>query len=213
LLDDPARSKVDTTARSYLLAGMIRCGHCGEHLHARPVMRKGHRYRRYACTTDKGGCNKVGIGAQPLEDLITKAVMIRLDTAALSKVVAARRNASKSKARTKAGDSVADIEQRLDDLAEMFAAGEISKSEWATARARLIVRLDEAKKREAEAIRKINMTDQLARPNVLRQEWPQMTLDRQRLVLNAIIERITIAATTKAGNKFNPDRVDVKWRV
>jgi hypothetical protein len=213
ILDDPKRNAYDTTSRSYLLAGIVHCGLCGAKMVARPVFSKGHRYRRYGCFKEAGGCNRVGIGAQPLEDLITEAVMIRLDTPALSKAVAARRDDRKSTSRTKAGDSVADLEQRLDDLAEMFGAGEISKSEWATARARLVRRLDEAKTREAAAIRKTNVTDQLARPDVLRREWPEMTFDRQRIVLNAIIERITIAPTTKAGNKFNPDRVDVKWRV
>ena len=31
-------------------------------------------------------------------------------------------------------------------------------------------------------------------------------IDRQRLVLEAIIEKVTVAPTTGHGNRFNPDR-------
>lgn len=214
LLDDPVRNKFDTTARLYLLAGMVRCGNpdCGANLVARPAiqLKNGtrYRYRRYACTTDKGGCNKVGIGAQPLEDLIVEAVMIRLDSAQFVRRAALRRQQAQRE-----DDPIEGIEQRLNDLAEMFADGSISRAEWATARAGLSKRLDEARKVQAVAIRQRSVTDQLAEPGLLRREWPSLNLDRQRLVLAAMIAHIVIAPTTKAGNKFDPGRVDVQWRV
>ncbi|CAN5280054.1 hypothetical protein BH18ACT4_BH18ACT4_02410 [soil metagenome] len=92
ILSDPARaSGTGSTARSYLLTGWVACGQCGATMTTRPVIRKGHRYRRYVCVVDRAGCGRCGIGAQPLEDLISEAVLIRLDTPALAKAVTRRR--------------------------------------------------------------------------------------------------------------------------
>jgi hypothetical protein len=208
ILDDPGRSTVDTSARTYLLAGMIRCGLCGAQLHARPVIRtkneKKYRYRRYGCWVDKGGCNKVGIGAQPLEDLVVEAVLQRLDTEALSEAVSVREGELSI-------PDIADIEQRLDDLAEMFSAGEITRSEWVTARTGLTRRLDDARSAEAASLLSAATAQQVARPDVLRAEWPELSLEKRRLLLAAVIDHIVIAPTTRAGNKFNPGRVDIVW--
>jgi site-specific DNA recombinase len=206
ILQDPARNlSGGANPHKYLLSGMLRCGVCGATLTARPVRRKGIRYRRYACVADRGGCNRCGIGAGPVEELIVEAVMIRLDTPALSKATA-QREANPVQV------DIDDLEGRLRDLASMFANREITKEEWLIARTRLSEQLAHARQTEAAAVRDSAVADQLARPDVLRTEWPQMSLERQRTVLAAIIDRIVIAPTTKAGNKFNPDRIDVIWK-
>lgn len=212
LLDDPARNKYDTTSHKYLLSGMVVCGNCGGKvvMVARPVMRKGHRYRRYGCVTDKGGCNSCGIGAEPLEDLITEAVFIRLDTPALAKAVARRKSKPKKGIHF---DDVPIIEARMSELAEMYAAGELNRAEWSTARAGLTERLDEARKVEAQSIRDEAAVEPLRQPDVLRREWPSLSLEKKRKVLGTIIDHITIAPTSKANNKFDPDRVDVTWKI
>lgn len=208
LLDDPARDRTGgATARSYLLSGFVRCGACGSALTARPVRRKGHRYRRYACVTDRGGCNRVGIIADPLENLVVEAVMLRLDSPALAKVVRRRKVA------ISADSTVEDIEGRLGELAEMFAAGEISRAEWSTARKGLTGRLEKARTVDAAQVKSALVDEQLAKPGVLREQWPTLGLDRRRLVLGALVDAITIAPTTKGGNRFDPLRVDITWRV
>lgn len=211
LLDDPARrTSPDTNVRSYLLPGFVFCGYCAMKgksvaMVARPVIRKGHRYRRYFCSKDKGGCNGVGIGAEPLENLIVEAMMLRLDTTTLAEAVADRRSDLPL-------GQADEIETRLTDLADMFASGEITRAEWAAARAKLTGRLEEARQVEAAQVRDTAITAQLAQPGVLRAEWPQMALPRRRLILGAIIDKVMIAPTTRANNQFDPQRVNVVWK-
>ena len=203
LLDDPARNLSGVTSRSYLLSGMLTCGNCGTRLTAAPVLRKGHRYRRYACLRDRGGCNKVGIGAQPLEDLIVEAVLLRVDNPGLAQAVeAANTSAERSE--------VEILEERMTELAEMFAAGEITRGQWSTAQSGITKRLDAARTVEAQEVR--SGATAAALDGVLRETWPELSLDRQRLVIEAVVEKITIATTTKAMNRFDPTRVDVSWR-
>jgi hypothetical protein len=174
---------------------------------AQPAIRKGHRYRRYACLTDRGGCNRCGIGAEPLEELIVEAVLQRLESDQMAAIIAKGRRQDASPA-----NEVDDISSRLDDLAAMFAAGEISRSEWSIARRSLADRMTAAQQAEAEHIRSSAVAPELADPRVLRKEWPDLSLDRQRRFLGEVIERVTIAPTTKGDNRFNPDRIDVTWR-
>jgi hypothetical protein len=193
---------------------MIRCGNpcCGCLLVAAKgtTVRNGKKYlyRRYACRPRNGrdACNGVGIIAQPLEDLITEAVFDRIEAPLLSKAIEKWRGARSAK-------SVERIQQRLDELADMFAAGAVSKTEWATARTSLIRRLDEAKTAEAAEVRLASAAAQLARPDSLRTEWPQMSVNRRRMILRALIDHITLAPRRSGKIRFDPNRVDITWKM
>lgn len=207
LLADPARNlSGGANARSYLLSGLVRCGRCGARMTAAPVVRKGGRYRRYACLKDRGGCNRCGIGAEPLEELIVEAVLLRLDGAALASTVAEHEK------RIVDRSEVAVIEERLAELADAFAAGEISRPEWLRARQGLDGRLEAARAADAADVRRSAATAVLAEEGPLRSRWPSLTMDRKRLVLETVIEAVTIAPTSRAANYFDAGRVDVTWR-
>jgi hypothetical protein len=151
----------------------------------------------------------VGIGAERVEGLVIEAVFEHLQNRRLSAAVS-RRGARSGRA---SGTSVERIQHRLDGLAEMFASGEVTKAEWATARASLIRRLDDAHKAEAAELRDASAVAYLAHPDVLRSEWPQMDLGRQRMILSVLIDHITIAPTCRGNNKFLPERLDIAWKV
>jgi DNA invertase Pin-like site-specific DNA recombinase len=208
LLRDPARRLSDTNVRSYLLSGLVYCGRpeCGARMTAAPVMRKGHRYRRYACLKDRGGCNRCGIGAEPLEEIIVEAVIQRLDGPELDRTITAVESAPTR-------SEVDEIEERMRDLADAFAAGEISRAEWGRAREGLARRLEIAQAIEAVEVRASAVTAVLGAEGAIRDRWPALSADRRRLILEAVIERVTIAPTTKGGNKFDPERIDLVWRV
>ena len=211
ILSDPSRMKGGGAAvRSYLLTGWVACGRCGATMTTRPVIRKGHHYRRYVCSADRGGCGRCGIGAQPLEDLITEAMFAALDTPKLAKAAATRRKASRAVDPT---EDIAALEARLDELAEMFAAGEVTRSEWSTARASIERRLSEARSAVATVVADDIGDEYVGRGDVLRDAWQDMSLDRRRAVIGAVVETISIAPTTRANNKFDAGRVEVRWRV
>jgi DNA invertase Pin-like site-specific DNA recombinase len=196
-------------ARSYLLSGFVYCGNCGQPLTARPVYRKGVKHPRYACAAERGGgCGRVGIAAPPLAELVTEAVIQAVDTPDLARRLAAQER----KAPRSLADDIAALESRMAELAEMYAAAEISRAEWATARAGIDRRLT-AIQTDVAADTRSNVIDAFAgRGDVLRDAWPTMTLDRRRAIIAGLIERIDIGLTTKANNRFDDSRVNITWR-
>jgi len=210
LNDGSRRLNTDRIVRSYLLSGFLQCGACGARLTARPIVVKGHRYRRYACSVDRGGCNKVGIGAEPVENMITEAVMLRLDGPQLAEAVARRVAAGQTTADVE--KAIAEDEYALEDLSrDRYVDRTISPAMFTAARGPLERRL--AENRAALAAVTITSAVELPRGGILRQRWPDLDLDQRRAILGQIIELIVITPTTRADNKFNPERVGVTWKV
>lgn len=130
LLLDPART-YRGPRRSYLLSGLVVCGRCGG-------MMCGHTSKgkpRYRCKT---GCS-MQILAEPLEALVLEAVSAVLATPAVWEAVA-ERDAGEDVRLTAEMDG---LRARLEDLADMFASGEVTRVEWVRARRSLVARLDE----------------------------------------------------------------------
>lgn len=207
ILEDPARTTNGKGGRapSYLLSGMLTCGACGATLTARPVVRKGHRYRRYACVVDRGGCNRNGIAADPLEALVVDALFLRLGTGAVGAAVAKRQHPKQTVGGVEA------IEAELKSIAEERARGEISKAEWAAMRGPLLARLDDAKSAEVAEIRAEQLPAEMLAPGALRKAWPDLGFDRQRVVLSSLIKTVVVTPTTRSNNKFDPGRADIRW--
>lgn len=193
------------TARSYLLSGLVWCGRCDVRLGARPIVRKGKRLRRYVCTRDRGGCDRLGIGADGLEELVTRAVVEALDAPRFARVVSAP-------AERPDITPIADLEDRLGQLAEMFAAGEITRVEWLATRASVERRLDAARARVASTVRDENFAVWAGRGKDLAAAWDDLTFDRRRAAVAGAIERVVIAPTDRRGNRFDANRVTIRWR-
>lgn len=212
VLSDAARAVSTTNAREYLLGGFLYCGACGERLTSRPVVRKGHRYRRYACAADRGGCNRVGIGAQPLEELITEAMFVVLASAEF----AAARKAQNASAEWDEIDRVIkEDEAAIDQLTrDHYVDHIISRDVFIAGQRALQARLDDNRRRLARYSVSAGASDDLADVDALRADWDSgtMTLDRKRAILDEALLRITIAPTDRANNKFDPKRVDPEWR-
>lgn len=115
--------------RRYLLSGLLRCGRCGGKMYA---SRK--TTRRYVCLAgpDHGGCGRLTVVAEPLELLITEAVLDRLDSPQLAATLAGR--VSDRADATGLADALATDQQQLDELASMLGKGEMTAREWRTAR-------------------------------------------------------------------------------
>src|SRR5215210_6821258 len=81
-LADPDR-RTNKSARRYLLAGLLKCGLCGERLVARP---RAGGLRRYACAKGPGfsGCGGTYINADPVEAFVIEAILYRLDSPELA---------------------------------------------------------------------------------------------------------------------------------
>ncbi|WP_430868221.1 recombinase family protein [Demequina aurantiaca] len=209
LLTDPAR-RTNRTARRYLLSGMLRCGKCGAKLASRP---RGQD-RRYACgmlTTANVPCSGVYISAPSLEAFIAEAVLVRLDSPVMLETL----TRSPEDGRVpEVGDQIATDTQRMKDLADMWADGEISREEWKAARDRVESRLEANRRMLARLTQHDAIEDYIGHGHTLRAKWDTLALSQQVPIIKAVLEYATITPAKKRGFKgLDIDRVVPTWRL
>lgn len=203
LLTDPERRRKNP-ARRGLLTGLVRCGLCGESM-TTDTTKEGRKILTCKRGPGRANCGRVSIHLEPTVEIITEAVIEAIDGPRLAK-----RLAKGTKADDGAADDLAEVEARLADLADLFADGSISKTEWMRARGKLEKRLDKAKDA-------LNLN---ARPEVLagfdgkhplRDTWKTLPLDRQRAIVGAVVENVTIGPVTGPRRTYDPERISITW--
>jgi site-specific DNA recombinase len=191
--------------RRYLLTSIVRCGRdgCGAPMVGRPVS----GVAKYACVADRGGCNRTFVNAGAVDSLVADAVFDIVDSPDFA--MRLRRMDGRS---PELHDEMERIEQRMKELAEAWADGEISRSEWQAARARLQDTLTELRRRHSTAARDSVLDAWEDRS--LRDAWPNLTLAQQRAIVTAVISRIVIAAAGRQGmGHFDSRRVTIERRL
>lgn len=206
ILDDPSR-RVSRTARRYLLAGMLRCEACGAVLMSHP--RK--QTRRYVCKTgvDFVGCGAISIVADPLEQLIAEAVLMRLDSPATEAALAGRQHDTADA--TVVAEGVATEQAKLEELSTMWANNEITQLEWKAARKPIEARLKRAKQRLARLQQHSALDGLAGKGEELRRQWSTLNLDRQRAIVQAVLDHAVIRPATSY--RFDPARVVAVWKL
>jgi site-specific DNA recombinase len=207
-LRDPAR-RTNRASRRYLLTQLLRCSHCRAMLVARP---RADHTRRYVCATGPGfdGCGKTTVIADPVEHFIAQAVLHRLETPRLHE---ARKRTPDD---AKGAEWQAEIERRqaqLDDLAALWAEGEITRSEWMRARTPIEKHLSAAKKKLAALNRTTVLLPFVDDAKALREQWQSMTLTRQHEIVVATLQHVEVGPAVRGRNRFDESRLRPVWRV
>jgi site-specific DNA recombinase len=208
LLSDPAR-RTSRSARRYPLKGLLFCGVCGTKLVSRPT---GDGRRQYGCIsgTNFSGCGKIRIVADPLEQLIADAVLYRLDTPALHRVVM---DALAQDARTEGlQDDLATMTADLENLARAHGEGEITWAEYLAARKPLGERMADAKKKLGRLSRHSALEGFVGNSEALRSQWADLAPARQRAIIDALVDTVSVHPANRHNPRFDPDRVKVIWR-
>jgi site-specific DNA recombinase len=200
--------------REYLLTGGIaRCGRCGEPLEAHPRsltqkdiaagLTEGRKEMACIKRPGKKGCGRLGILAKPVEELVAMAIFKAVDEGALARAL-------------KPGDDrfavqdLLEIQSRQNELADMFAAGEITAEAWKRATKGLRAREDGAR-RQIENQRRPRALDGL--PDALAKAWPSLPLHRRRAIVEVLVEAVVIAPVGRSGgSRMDLDRVSIRWR-
>lgn len=190
-----ARALAKTRApRTYLLSGLLRCGRCGNRLYsqARHVNPE-NRVRRYVCLSgpDQGGCGRLTVVAQPVEELLTDAVLTRLDSPALADALAGRASVDADVAALSArldADTT-----RLDELAALYANGAVTAREWIAARDPIIARIAETRRAIAAATDTTDVQELAGTGRLLRLQWDSLDIDRQQAVIRSVLDHAVIA--------------------
>ena len=195
--------------RRYLLSGLLRCGRCGNTLYS--SARK--TSRRYVCLSgpDHGGCGRLTIVAGPLEELVTAAVLYRLDTPELADALAGR--AAQDEQAAALADAVAADREQLDELARLYAERAIPAREWLAARNPIEERVQAGEKRLGRMTRSETLTGLVGNAERLRGEWAELNLTRQHAIITAVLDHVVISPGVSGAREVDPDRADPVWRL
>lgn len=198
----------ERTPRTYLLSGLVHCGRCDGKLFSsrRPDA------RRYVCMggPDHGGCGKMTIVAEPLEELVTAAVLYRLDSPQLAEVL--QGHAAQDEQTAALSEQLVADRAQLAELAQMFAVREIGRVEWLTAREAIDARVSDTERRLARMTRNDALDGVVGNGAALSATWAELSLSRQHAIVKAVMDR-AVVAPGKRSPVFNPERVDLVWRI
>jgi site-specific DNA recombinase len=191
--------------RRYLLTGgLARCGVCGSPMRAQVRRVRGRPLgATYVCA--ESYC--VGIGADGLEARVRDDLLDALDRPDFLAMLADEDVTERRDAITTALDA---LDRRRDKLARMWAADELTDTEWTAGRSELDARQAELRA-ELDALPPHITTIDFAE---VRQAWPAMTLDERRDVVELFVSRVVVDRTaTRGRNTVDTDRVRVEWRM
>ena len=203
LLSDPRRRTSPSDGRRTLLSGVLVCGVCGGPVRAhnrgggtRPVR------RAYGCSMSR--C--VTRSRPRLDEAISELVV-----AYLIKHRSTFRRAPRtaSKAAQRASTEAAGIQKRLDDLAALVAAGELSPADYAPAARGLRERLVDAESRVTRHAGTPATATLLSEDDV-RAAWDTASMATRRAVVRELIDSITLPMGIPG--RFTMDGTLVSWR-
>lgn len=102
---------------------------------------------------------------------------------------------------------------RLDELAGLYAVGSISAREWIAARDPITVRIAQARREIAEATDTGAVYELAGTGGILRDQWPDLALDRQQAIIKAVLDHAVIAPGTPGARSLDINRVQPQWRM
>jgi site-specific DNA recombinase len=188
VLTDPARTTNHRGGlRRHLLSGLLYCGICEQRMYPRS---RGNGQVVYRCVNDR--CGKVSRAAAPLEQLITEALLAGVEE---PKLAALRKPAAEDRDPTRPHvEAVAEITRDLDVLDGMLAEAELAERQGrkpqpsvATLRRKVAEREAERDRHDAAVARLQGRRVVAHVPRNLRKLWPDLSLDRRRSILGAVL--------------------------
>lgn len=186
--------------RRYLLTGLLRCWRCGGGMRGMPRTKGADLY---VCPgPPHGGCSGTAVTADHAEEAIAAMVLARLECTPLPAPA------------VEAGDSarvLAEQRQRLGDLGELWASGQISRQEWMALRRSVGDRADAAEAQLAREYRVTKARELSGTGRALRAQWPAMSIDERRAVVQAALDHVVVLAAEPPRQVFRPERLQPRW--
>ena len=209
LLGDPGRRNSFTTERSALGAGLYLCGICGCHLHTGTQSGSGApgTWRRvYKCS---GSAHLARI-ADKLDEYVTALVIERLSRPDVALVLGGDEVDLPAMHAKREG-----LQARLDELAAMFAAGDIDGSQMKRGTQDLRAKLAAADTELAEVRNASALADLVLAGDDLVAVWEGLALDAKSRVVDALMTVTVLRAPRgrqPGGGYFNPEYVQIEWK-
>jgi len=209
ILNDPSR-RTNRAPRSYPLTSLVCCGKCGAKMVARP---KADKRRQYVCAKGPGfhGCGGMAVLAEPLEQLVSDAIIIRLDSPVLHRALAKPANDDGNADALLA--QIGEDRDQLDDLAKMWSRKEISAREWSAAKQPILERIQAAERSVSSLTSSSALEGFVGDSEALRRQWADLPPARQRAIASVLLDRLVIHSAVRGRNTFDSDRIEPIWKV
>jgi site-specific DNA recombinase len=208
VLTDPAR-KVNLRggAPRYLLIGLVHCGLCGQRMFGMRRRNYGKEQpAAYVCRPyrELRNCGGMRRNMAKVDELVCEALFDAVESPQWDRL-----------AERPAADPARELyeqlarDQGLLDRLEDKVAQELIRPETARRNRAEIERRMEAARAKVAHLGDTRVAAHV--PRNLRSVWPDLSLDRKRAILAAVIERIEIHPQG-SGRAFDPDAIKVTWR-
>jgi hypothetical protein len=137
-----------------------------------------------------------------VDELVTEAVLRAVDKGALTRVLRQRDDG-------RILDDLVGVETQLAELARMWADRQLTRVEWEAARESLSQRREQLMRQADDHWRREGLDNV---DSELRQAWPALPLHKRRAVIKAVVEQVIIHPAARRGQRFDPARVEIRWR-
>jgi site-specific DNA recombinase len=204
ILEDPSRLNHERggVAR-YLLTGIVHCGKCDTKLSVRKIRGK----RIYYCSpgAPTGGCGTIGRQADPIDNLITQAIFKATEGDLWKRLQAQEEDDPIAPAY----EQLARDQGLLDRLEDKMAQELISEPAYKRNRAEIERRMEDTRK---WADRKRGRQVIVYVPKNLREVWPDLSMDRRRAIIKAVLVKVVVLPQRGNPQVFHPEFVKAIWR-
>lgn len=204
VLADPQRVTGGFGPRQNLLTGFLECSKCG----GRMIARRGRNRRRtYYCASgpQRFGCGGTRVVAEPVEELVVRAVFKRLDSPALAAALRETPEYDDGLEEQIAGDTAAMEQLARDHYVDRL----IGRAEFMAARSALEARLEAATRRRQRerGMNALAGFEPGSGSGALSARWDGLSLDRKRAVIGALLDRVVVGPGRPGRSSFDETRV------
>ncbi len=212
--------------RRYVLSGLIYCGGtyqgkpCGAAMYGNGRKLDNGKYQtRYKCKSYNNhgeivACGKVFRGAEPLDLLVTEAVLYRLDTPEVARMLAPKEETDRAEEITK---KIIAQRKRRDLIKKQYARGEIdSLEDYKFMRSEADDAIEELQA-ELGKLRAGRAVKLLPADGHIREAWDNASIEWKRNVIQLVVEKIIVHPSTPGsclwnGYRFKPEDIEIIWR-
>ena len=198
LLTDPQRRTAPDTRRRYLLAGLARCGVCGQSLTTGGTQ---HGVRTLKC----GNGRHISRAAERIEEYVQAVIVARLERPDLAEL-----------ARVDQGPDVAPLRETvlarrsaLGNLLDAIADGTLTAAE---ARTRVPAARDALARAEADLAEagRVNVLASFVAADDVPAAWEALDVDQRRAVI-ALLADVVVLSPGRGARTFRPETVEIQW--
>jgi site-specific DNA recombinase len=215
LILDAKHTRKTNTSRSYLLTGLVVCGACDALMVGSGHKVNGALQRRYYCVPEdssgqKRGCGKVSRIADPLEALVSNAVLHRLDSGGLAETFGQATQDDGMQA------ALAEYQETKTSLGALLAdyyveRNKYAKDEMLKLKAELEGRLEQVT-RKMERLDSTRILASVPFGTTVRQIWDTADLAMRQSLISLLIEKIVILPGRTGSRRWRDSETGREWQ-